>query len=63
VATYALSHEQVRRRHWAEGGVAGDGTFNAHFSPHAIMIGTPHPNVPGHGQHRGRAREPQGGSK
>jgi outer membrane protein assembly factor BamE (lipoprotein component of BamABCDE complex) len=51
VAKYALSHEEVWSWHWAEGGVTGDGMFNAHFSPDGLVIRTSRSDAPGHGQH------------
>jgi outer membrane protein assembly factor BamE (lipoprotein component of BamABCDE complex) len=51
VAKYALSHEEVWSWHWAEGGVAGDGMFNAHFSPDGLVIRTSRSDAPGHEQH------------
>jgi hypothetical protein len=48
VAKYALSHEEVWSWHWAEGGVAGDGMFNAHFSPDGLVVRTSRSDAPGH---------------
>lgn len=49
VARYALSREEVWSWHWAEGGVDGDGMFNAHFSPEGLVIRTSRSDAPGHG--------------
>ncbi|MFX1672662.1 outer membrane protein assembly factor BamE [Paraburkholderia sp. A2WS-5] len=51
IAKYALSHEEVWSWHWAEGGVAGDGMFNAHFSPDGLVVRTSRSDAPGHEQH------------
>ncbi|MBB3259513.1 hypothetical protein F4827_004388 [Paraburkholderia bannensis] len=51
VAKYALSHEEVWSWHWAEGGVTGDGMFNAHFSPDGLVVRTSRSDAPGHGTH------------